>query len=468
MLRIIPSVTSLLAGILLLTCLMVDKTAAQPEKPVHIGEMAYRYTGNAFYEGAADLKKESPAPASRVIFALNDSIALQMASVLDSSIRRRWPCSKITQQLKVLHVSGLLQPSLYDPFYKPKAPKTGSNENYLFARVLDAGTYEWTGNYFKEWEQDGVILFFDCKILNAGTGKTVFSRTMKVTIGRMPVPPEEYPLYKMPGLPDPFMAAFRRATEIFFGPEDPPESLEFDIQPACLYIDLKKEKQVKFPLHFFIGPDGIDITGGKDLWFREGIATDDREKTQLHILRNLVKSGIMNRPAKITYKIIRRIPFYFMGDTVENLLTIPYSEEFTGDMITGRNIYGECFFTIGPDTAARFSFGDMPVETAQDSLRYYWDGYDTASIRPMAGNWTNSGLYKPTVLTGILFGKNFVIQNGHAGHMLDITYAGKWIATINLEHGEPLQGYLYNADLTPECFRILMVLATLPFAYYGK
>jgi hypothetical protein len=159
--RIIPSATTLFAGILFLTCLMVYKTAAQQEKLVHVGEIAYRYTGNAFYDGPAENNKGTTAAASRVIFALNDSIASCMDAVLDSCIRRRWQCSKIKQQLKVLHVSGFLQPSLADPFYKPKAPKTGSNEQYLFARVLDAGTYEWEGNYFKEWVQEGVVLFFD-------------------------------------------------------------------------------------------------------------------------------------------------------------------------------------------------------------------------------------------------------------------------------------------------------------------
>jgi hypothetical protein len=72
--------------------------------------------------------------------------------------------------------------------------------------------------------------------LNAGTGKTVFSRTMKVTIERMPVPPEEYPVYKLPGLPDAFMAPFRRAVQVFFGPDNPPESLELQIAPACLPV----------------------------------------------------------------------------------------------------------------------------------------------------------------------------------------------------------------------------------------
>lgn len=468
MFRIIPRATTLFAGLTLVSCLIAYNASAQSEKLIHIGEIAYRYTGKAFYEGAEGDKKGSPEPASRVIFALNDSIAGCMAAVLDSSIRQRWQCSKIKQQLKVLHVSGLLQPSLADPFFKPKAPKTGSNENYLFVRVLDAGTYEWEGNYFKDWEQDGVMLFFDCKILNAGTGKKGFSRTMKVTIMRMPVPQEEYPLYKMPGLPDAFMASFRKAVHVFFGSDNPPEAMEFQIPPACLFVDLKKEKQVKFSLDFFIGPDGIDITGGKDLWWKQGFPKDDKEKTQLHVMRNLFKVGIMNRPAKITHKIIRRIPVYFMGDTVDNLLTIPYSEEYVGELLTARNVYGECLFAIGMDTVARFRFGDVPVATVQDTARYYWDGYDSASIRPMAGNWTNRGLYKPTVLTGILYGKNFVIQNAIAGHMFDITCDGRLIATINLADGQPLRGYLYNADLTPESFRVLMVLATIPFAWYGQ
>jgi hypothetical protein len=468
MLRIILSVITLFGGIILHTCLFLYKVAAQPEKQLHIGEIAYRYTGNAFYKDPADSGKGNPAPVSRVIFAMNDSIASCMTAVLDSSIRRKWQCSKIKQQLKVLHVSGFLQPSLSDPFYKPKAPKTGSNENYLFVRVLDAGSYEWEGNYFKQWEQVGVILFFDCRILNTGTGKTGFSRNMKVTFVRRPVPQEEYPLYKMPGLPDDFMAAFRKAAAVFFAPENPPESMELEIQPACLYIDLKKEKQVKIPLHFFIGPDGIDITGGRDLWWKQGNARDDREKTRLHIMRNVIKVGMLNRPAKITQKIIRRIPVYFMGDTLDNLLTIPYSDEFTGELLTSRSIEGECLFTIGPDTVARFGFANAPVACAQDTARFYWDGNDTATIRPLAFYGTNRGLYKPTVLKGILFNKTFVIQNAIAGHMLDITYDNRLIATINLDNGEPLQGYLYYADLTPESFRILMVLASIPFAYYGE
>jgi len=192
-----------------------------------------------------------------------------------------------------------------------------------------------------------------------------------------------------------------------------------------------------------------------------GQVSSEKLKKKPHWVGNVLGGLLSANPTSYAdYWFINKSSFYFPDETSTALLTILSMEKWENKVVTERQVAGECYYTQANDTIARFGFWNVPKALPLDTARYFWNGYDSATIQPLPNSWTKRGVYKPTVVKGVLYGKNFVIKNTNAPHMFDITYNGKLIATIQTDDGVPVNGYLYNAGLPQNTYRTFIVLAT--------
>jgi hypothetical protein len=109
----------------------------------------------------------------------------------------------------------------------------------------------------------------------------------------------------------------------------------------------------------------------------------------------------------------------------------------------------------------------MIPDKTKESLKYLWDGRDSATIMLMPDGWGIEGDYKLLGIAGELYGKKFQFNNSKGGNQLDVWYNQQQVATFKVENGLPKDGILYKADAPEEVLKVFAMFCALPYSYYN-
>ena len=113
-----------------------NQSAAQDAPNIVVAEMSYLYKGLVYKDSAMLASNPFQQAASRIVYALNDTIANRMTASLLQAMNNRWGCNLKDIILKVDKAENLLGTV---PKFKPKVKKPDAGLQYVFMRIVDYG-----------------------------------------------------------------------------------------------------------------------------------------------------------------------------------------------------------------------------------------------------------------------------------------------------------------------------------------
>jgi hypothetical protein len=467
-----------------------NETAAQETPNIVVADMSYLYTGAVYKDSAMPASNPIQQAASRIVYALNDSIARRMAGTLLQAMNNRWGSSIKDVNLKVDKAENMLG---MVPKFKPKIKKPDAGTQYIFLRIVDYGH---SADNFAAMAIGGfnnsslaTTLVFECTVINGSGGNELFSRAMSLNLQRLPVPTGQYELRKVPCLPGDFMLAFDSAVNRFFS-QAAPVALTIDVQPPCLFINDSMSRQVRQMVRFSNQENIISTIEGPELKWQLGRA-DNKKLGRVSKLGQNVAGGLLTLFTGLgtdrvsLERYLATIEMRESKQAESYVFLITYLEEEREDRERVRNSSGSYTTTtgfvsrtryadpeqdshlmLGGDTIASFRIIYTPAGKNTDLYAACWNGQDSATIVPMPAYWSNSGMYRPLQTEGTLYGKPISLQNRKDGNQLDMYYDSLHVATLRISADRPQAGIIYQADLEPRVLKALALFSSLPYSYF--